>query len=198
MPYNPAGGGALNPDWPNRKAQITGFATHTGNVAAMKQHLQSYGALSACFYVYQDFFSYGGGVYTYKSGSLAGGHCVSLIGYDDNLQCWIGKNSWGAGWGEQGFFKIGYGQCAIETWRVHGSYSVNLRMWLASLVRGLYSNEAPDNAWAYLDKVGWARLAYNAAGANGLMLTELTSARLRNTQISAYHDNGQLTTVYAW
>ena len=196
MPYNPAGGGTLNADWPNRKAQITGFATLTGNVAGMKQHIQSYGAISACFLVPQDFFSYGGGVYKQVSGEIAGGHCVSLIGFDDNLGCWIGKNSWGPGWGEQGFFRIAYGQCAIETWRVHGSHAVNLRMWLSSLVRGLWSNEAQDNAYAYLDKVGWARLAYAAPGANLSMLTELTSSRLRGTAISAFHDNGQLTETY--
>lgn len=196
MPYNPAGGGALNADWPNRKAQITGFATLTGNVAAMKQHIQAYGAVSACLIVYQDFFSYGGGVYKHVSGAQAGGHCISLVGFDDNLGCWIGKNSWGPGWGEQGFFRIGYGQCAIETWRVHGSQGVNLRMWLSSPVRGLWSNEAADNAHVYLDNVGWARLAYAAPGANLSMLTELTSSRLRGTAVSAFHDNGQITETY--
>jgi C1A family cysteine protease len=198
MPYNPAGGGSLNPDWPNRKAQITGFATHTGNVAAMKQHIQSYGSVSACFIVFQDFFSYGGGVYKHVSGAQAGGHCVSLIGFDDNLGCWIGKNSWGTGWGEQGFFRIGYGECAIETWRVHGSNHVNVRMWLQSVIRGLWSNESADNAHAYLDKVGWSRLAFAAPGANLSMLSELTSARLRNQSVNAFHDNGQITETYVF
>jgi C1A family cysteine protease len=196
MPYNPAGGGALNPDWPNKKAQITGFSTLTGNVAAMKQHIQNYGAVSACLIVYQDFFSYGGGVYKHVSGAQAGGHCVCLIGFDDALGCWIAKNSWGTGWGEQGFFRIGYGQCAIETWRVHGSQAVNLRMWVSSLVRGLWSNESADNAHVYLDKLGWSRLAYAAPGANQSMLTELTSSRLRGTAVSAFHDSGQIIETY--
>ena len=196
MPYNPAGGGTLNPDWPNKKAQITGFSTLTGNVAAMKQHIQNYGAVSACLIVYQDFFSYGGGVYKHVSGAQAGGHCVCLVGFDDALGCWIGKNSWGTGWGEQGFFRIGYGQCAIETWRVHGSQAVNLRMWVSSLVRGLWSNESADNAHVYLDKLGWSRLAYGAPGANQSMLTELTSSRLRGTAVSAFHDSGQIIETY--
>jgi C1A family cysteine protease len=198
MPYQAGGGGNLNADWPNRLGKLTGFQTLTGNVAAIKQHISTHGAVSACFIVFQDFFSYGGGVYRHVSGAQAGGHCVSLVGFDDSQGCWIGKNSWGTGWGEQGFFRIGYGQCGIETWRVHGADYVNLRMRVNALIRGLWSNESADNAWAYLDNLGWARLAYGAPGANLSMLTELTSARLRNQPVSGFHDNGQLTETYVF
>ena len=64
----------------------------TGNPAAMKQHIYTYGALTACFVVYQDFFSYRTGVYRHVSGGVAGGHCVALIGWDDSQGCWIAKN----------------------------------------------------------------------------------------------------------
>ena len=198
MPYQAGGGGLLNPDWPNRLAQITGFQTLTGNVAAMKQHLQTHGAISACLVVYQDFFSYGGGVYHHVSGAVAGGHCVSIVGFDDAQGCWIAKNSWGTGWGEQGFFRIAYGESIIETWRVHGADYVNLRMWIDALVRGLWSNESPDNAWAYLDHLGWSKLAHGAPGANVAMLTELTSSRLRNHQVHAFIDMGQVTQTYVF
>jgi C1A family cysteine protease len=198
MPYNPGGGGILNTDWPNRLAQITGTQTLTGNVPAMKQHILTHGAVSACFFVYEDFSWYGGGVYTHTMGALEGGHCVSLVGFDDQQGCWIAKNSWNASWGEQGFFRIGYGECGIETWRVHGADFVNLRMWVDAYIRGLWSNESPDNAYAYLDNLGWARLAYGAPGANLAMLTELTSSRLRNRPIHGFHDNGQLTQTYVF
>jgi C1A family cysteine protease len=198
MPYDAAGGGTLNPDWPNRLATLTGYQDLTGNVAAIKQHIENAGSVSACFIVFQDFFSYGGGVYRHVSGAQAGGHCVSLIGFDDAQGCWIAKNSWGTGWGEQGFFRIGYGECGIETWGVFGADWVHLRMWVDELIRGLWSNEDKDNAWAYVDKVGWAHLAYAAPGANVSMLTELTSSRLRNMPVHAYHDNGQLTETYVF
>jgi len=65
--------------------------------------------------VYQDFYAYTSGVYKHVSGALAGYHAVSVVGYDDGQRCWICKNSWGPGWGESGFFRIGYGQAEMDT-----------------------------------------------------------------------------------
>lgn len=39
-----------------------------------------------------------------------GGHAVEIIGYDDVAKAFIVKNSWGAGWGESGFFRIAYSE----------------------------------------------------------------------------------------
>jgi C1A family cysteine protease len=39
--------------------------------------------------------------------ALLGGHCVSLIGYDDNKKVFIMMNSWG-NWGNKGFFTLPY------------------------------------------------------------------------------------------
>lgn len=36
-------------------------------------------------------------------------HTVLIIGWDDNKQAWLVKNSWGTGWGENGYVWIGYG-----------------------------------------------------------------------------------------
>lgn len=36
-------------------------------------------------------------------------HTVLIIGWDDNKQAWLIKNSWGTGWGENGFMWIKYG-----------------------------------------------------------------------------------------
>src|SRR5581483_7953291 len=35
-------------------------------------------------------------------------HVVSLVGWDDDRQAWLVKNSWGTFWGDQGFGWIGY------------------------------------------------------------------------------------------
>ena len=93
--------------------------SNTKNVDQIKANLVNNGPQITGMAVYQDFFSYAGGVYEHVSGGLAGYHCVSVVGYDDQNQCWICENSWGTGWGEadggeRGWFRIKYGECGIE------------------------------------------------------------------------------------
>jgi C1A family cysteine protease len=40
--------------------------------------------------------------------SCLGGHAVTVCGYDDSLQCYLLRNSWGAQWGQQGYFWLPY------------------------------------------------------------------------------------------
>ena len=42
------------------------------------------------------------------SEQVVGGHAVVLVGYDDAVDRFIVRNSWGTGWGEQGFFELPY------------------------------------------------------------------------------------------
>ncbi|WP_186526143.1 C1 family peptidase [Leekyejoonella antrihumi] len=79
-----------------------------------KNYLAHVGPMVGCFDVYEDFGTYGGGVYRHLVGERVGSHCIQIIGYDDTQSCWICKNSWGTGWGESGFFRIAYGQCGID------------------------------------------------------------------------------------
>ena len=95
---------------PNRNARAVKITNRVqlSDPTAAKNHLSSVGPVAGCFDVYQDFFSYSGGVYHHVSGSLAGGHCVEVIGYSEAEQCWIVKNSWNTTWGVGGFGKIAY------------------------------------------------------------------------------------------
>ena len=40
--------------------------------------------------------------------SVVGGHAVMAVGYDDSQHRFIVRNSWGSGWGMQGYFTIPY------------------------------------------------------------------------------------------
>lgn len=190
---------SVNADWPNHLCKAISWQSLTNNVSGMKQYISQYGSVTACFYVYQDFFSYGGGVYRHVSGGLAGGHCVVLIGYDDSQGCWIAKNSWGPSWGEGGFFRIAYGQCGIESWHNCGVPGTSLRTWLPNQqILGLWSNEVDNNVWAYASVRGWLKLDGVAAPTGEAMLLELAAAKARGTQVGLFENAGSVEQLYAW
>jgi len=93
----------------------TPLATKGSQAAAVtyiKSFLQ-YGPLVVWMEVFDDFFQYKSGVYSYSGGLYnlyEGNHIVELVGWDDTLGAgaFKVKNSWGTGWGEKGFFYISY------------------------------------------------------------------------------------------
>jgi C1A family cysteine protease len=201
FPYTPGDqdSSKLNADWPNRRAKAVNWTNDTNDPAAIKRNIATYGSVVACFFVHQDFFSYGGGVYRPQTDKLAGGHCVSLIGYDDTQSCWIAKNSWGTGWGEQGFFRIGYGECGIETWHTCGVQGVSLRAWLPDQrILGLWSNEADANVWAYGEFRGWLSLGSNVSATDAAMLAELAASKSAGAKVGLFEDSGSVQQLYAW
>lgn len=76
--------------------------------------------------IYDDFYSYGSGIYSHVTGVFNGGKSMVLYGWDviGGIPCWLGVNSWGTSWGEvgpdgkRGWFKIvmGSDNCNIEEW----------------------------------------------------------------------------------
>jgi hypothetical protein len=78
------------------------------SVPAVKRALLK-GPLMASMVVYDDFMFYTGGVYKHVTGARAGGHAVSIVGWNDEHQSWVVRNSWGTGWGANGYFEIAWG-----------------------------------------------------------------------------------------
>jgi hypothetical protein len=103
---------------PNRTTTAVKITTHglISDITARKNYISNVGPASASFDVYNDFFSYGSGVYHHVTGAAVGGHCVEVVGYSEAEQCWIAKNSWGVGFGMAGYFKIAYGECNFDTY----------------------------------------------------------------------------------
>ncbi|NIM99959.1 MAG: hypothetical protein GTO24_18360 [candidate division Zixibacteria bacterium] len=96
-------------------AKITGWTPVANNVDAIKTAVLK-GPVSCAMTVYNDFFSYTGGCYEHE-GLDPCNHAVLIVGWDDDYcdgdGAWIVKNSWGPGWGEDGFFRIKYNSCLI-------------------------------------------------------------------------------------
>jgi C1A family cysteine protease len=116
-PYTGTNGNCANAcaNWQSSTYKIVDWWGVSKSVDALKNALYTYGPLVTTMQVYQDFFNYSKGVYSYVSGSLAGGHAILLVGYDDAGQYFICKNSWGTWWGESGFFRIGYSEIHSKT-----------------------------------------------------------------------------------
>jgi C1A family cysteine protease len=115
----------------NRKIfNVTEVAAWTGDTR--KIYLAHVGPLVCGFTVYEDFDHYAGGVYRHVSGKVRGGHAVLVVGYSDDDQCWICRNSWGDGFGGAarpdgtgaGFFKMGYGECGSDNEAFYGAQGV--------------------------------------------------------------------------
>ncbi|NLH49702.1 MAG: PKD domain-containing protein [Myxococcales bacterium] len=99
----------------SRAFHVADYGTVWGGVEAIKQALLNYGPLTASFTVYEDLKYYIDGVYQHLVGPMLGGHQVLIVGYDDPGQYWIIKNSWSESFGEDGFFRIKWGDSGIDS-----------------------------------------------------------------------------------
>jgi hypothetical protein len=163
----------------------------------MKTWISTKGPVAACFTVYEDFYHhYSSGVYHYVSGAVVGGHCITIVGYDDANHFWICKNQWGAGWGESGYFRIGFGQCGLDStvWAIDGVIETG---WVNGVhVQGLWSNNADGNVWAFIETLGWRKLGVATTDSTMGMLTLLASTKGAGRTVSVYLNNGLITSIY--
>jgi len=110
----------LCPAWYGHLYKMDEFGLDLGSPDKkdLKNYIYQTGPIAVFMEVYKDFDDYGGGyVYRYTGDDPVGnphrgGHFVILTGWDgrDGHNCFIGKNSWGKGWGDNGIFEIGFSE----------------------------------------------------------------------------------------
>lgn len=112
------------------KLKITSSSTYassnfTANGINAQKAIMARGSLISMMMVYNDFFTYKSGVYSYKLGNFAGYHAIRVIGWGVELGSpyWLCANSWGTSWGLLGFFKIlrGSNMAMIDSYFVEGN-----------------------------------------------------------------------------
>jgi Papain family cysteine protease/FlgD Ig-like domain len=86
-------------------------------VDEIKTALYEFGPVKTSFFVYNDFYYYEGGCYEHADEVNGTNHAVLIVGWDDDAcegeGAWLIKNSWGTGWGENGYFWIKYGNSNV-------------------------------------------------------------------------------------
>jgi len=94
----------------------SGSTQTAGSVSAIQQMIMKGGPVETAFTVYTDFENYAGGIYHHVSGSMAGGHAVKIVGWgeENGVKYWKVANSWNPYWGEEGYFRIRYGEGGID------------------------------------------------------------------------------------
>lgn len=82
------------------------------SLQTLRDLVTSSGPCVAQMMVYDDLSDYKGGIYEHKRNSKTEGHAVTVYGFgtENGKDYWIIKNSWGASWGDEGFFKIAMGK----------------------------------------------------------------------------------------
>ena len=78
-------------------------------VDKMKAEIFARGPISCFVMVTQEFLDYTGGIFVMNDKQWMGGHVIEVTGWgktEDGKEYWIGRNSWGEYWGEDGWFRI--------------------------------------------------------------------------------------------
>lgn len=120
------------------KAKIKGATFGSYNITAYDEHemaavIAHIGPVALSYKVVDGFRDYKTGVYTNTNcgkGPMDVNHAVQAVGYgtENGVPMWIVKNSWGADWGDKGYFKIrrNTNECALA---VCNSYPAGVHPW---------------------------------------------------------------------
>ena len=95
--------------WEDRAYKIKDHVYVEPSTDDFKWALKEYGPISVVLEAPDDWYYYRSGVYSPVTDVGWANHAVLLTGWDDSDGCWFIKNSWGSGWGENGYARVKYG-----------------------------------------------------------------------------------------
>ncbi len=143
--------------WQNRLTYVDELSAFGPSRDTIRQAVVDYGPVYAYMGINSDYGGYfdGSGIYRCTDDSDIN-HGVVIVGYNDAGGYWIVRNSWGSDWPsgqyhDGGYFKVGYGECAIDS--TYAGYTYLAPPTKASNVRpdgwsGPYTNDStPRFQW---------------------------------------------------
>ncbi|MBN1638250.1 MAG: T9SS type A sorting domain-containing protein [Ignavibacteriales bacterium] len=109
------------------------------NATTIKQMCYDYGAIYTNMFWYNTSYNSGNKTYYWGGSSDSGtNHAVTIAGWDDSkvtaggTGAWLIKNSWGTGWGDNGYFWISYNDNCVNSsvsyWHDAWTYNSNIRV----------------------------------------------------------------------
>jgi C1A family cysteine protease len=110
-PYTSGTGntGICKADKSDFKIKVSKYYTVKGE-SSMASYMQSTGPLSVCLDA-SKWNTYRGGILSSSQCGHQVDHCVQAVGVDTSSNgYWKVRNSWGTGWGEQGYIRLQYGK----------------------------------------------------------------------------------------
>ncbi len=117
-----------------------GFAQGIPPTDSIKQAIMTYGPVSVSCAVTQAFGAYTGGVFAEDDPQAPINHAVALVGWDDTQGengAWFLRNSWGPGWGEEGYMRIEYRVCKVGYAACYVNYPVKTKIEVSSGLFGV-------------------------------------------------------------
>ena len=110
-------------------------------ITTIKNAIQNYGPVYSTIYANDALMAYDSGVYKYE-GAEETNHAIEIIGWDDSLEAWLIKNSWGTDWGRNST----YPGCG---WVAYGAAN------LGDGTNAIASYKNPSDVIFYHDECGW-------------------------------------------
>ncbi|MDD2717965.1 MAG: C1 family peptidase [Candidatus Wallbacteria bacterium] len=106
-----------------RTCRIKMWYTVSSDVDSMKSAIMQYGPIYTHLTVDSNFQFYSGGIYNHDA-TEGTQHAIVIIGWNDQYQSWIIKNSWGDWWGIRGMAYVQYGKSGIGNYSACIDYNV--------------------------------------------------------------------------
>jgi len=161
---------ACNSSCPYNKTLLDWRIISTSSVPdtnVLKNYIMNYGPVYTTLYTdsSQGFDGSYDGSYTFnytKSPAAGTNHAVLIVGWSNSLppdqvtglsgDGWIVKNSWGAGWGDNGYFYMHYGAANIGMW---SSFMYDWQDYDNNGGIMYYDDDCGDTAWGYSSTTAW-------------------------------------------